>query len=103
MEPAVSDILQRLASEPAEADRFFAAPGPWLDAADVELSADDRAALLHLDRDALLYLADADRVEPPLAPEHPASRAGSPWVTPLLVGWGCVAFVLLWLWFGGGQ
>lgn len=87
--------MTRLASDSAFADRYFADPGPILDALDIP--EEDRRALPALDRDAVLYLAEAARVEPGLAAEHPSNHEGNRHMTVVIALWGCAAFVLAWL------
>ena len=94
----VQELLERLAEDPAFADRYFADPHAVLDTLD--LPEEEREALVRLDRDAVGYLGVADALERPLAEEHP--RRVPSWITPAIALWGCVAFVLLWLLVGGG-
>ncbi len=98
MLPPVRELLERLADDPIYADRYFADPKAAL--ARLDLPEEEWAALVQLDREAVLYLDVAAEFEPPLAHEHP--RQAAAWVTGAIALWGCLFFVLLWLLVGGG-
>lgn len=95
LDPRVRFLLDRLATDTSYADRFFADPRANL--AGLDLPDEERAALEDLDRAAVVYLADAARIEPELAPEHPSNSAANRHLTLVIALWGCAAFVLAWL------
>ncbi len=95
MVEGVRDLLDRLASDEAFADVYFADPNAWLETTD--LPAEEREALRNLDRDAVGYLATARDVEPPRAEEHPKNRPGQRHLTLWLGLWGCVAYIGIWI------
>jgi len=95
MDPRTGRLMSRLASDPAFADRYFAEPGPVLDEFDIPET--DRAALPALDREAVIYLAEAGRLEPQVAAEHPSNNASNRHMTVVIALWGCAAFVIAWL------
>lgn len=96
MNTQVDALLTRLARDPLYADAFFADRVGHLAALD--MPAADREALVHLDREAVLYMAVADAVEPNMAPEHAGNRPSNSHLTAVLAMWCCVAYVLFWLW-----
>jgi hypothetical protein len=95
MDPQVQTLLSRLAADPAFADRYFADPEAILEGMDIPEA--DRQALPSLDREAVLYMADAGRIEPEVAEEHPSNHAGNRHLTVAIALWGCVVFVAAWL------
>ncbi len=99
MRPPVKELLERLAVDPEFADRFFA--GPDLVLEEMGVDASDREALVRLDRDAVMYMAGVEEIEPSRALEHPSNNAQNRWMTPLIGLWGCAAYVVFWLLFGG--
>jgi hypothetical protein len=99
MRPPLKQLLERLAVDSEFADRFFA--GPDLVLEEMGVDASDWEALARLDRDAVLYMVDVETHEPGIAVEHPSNNAQNRWVTPLIGLWGCAAYVVFWLLFGG--
>ncbi len=100
MNPNVLGLMQRLARNPSEADRFFLDPEDYL--RDEPIPPEDREALISLDRDALLYFDVAEDMEPGLAKEHPSNKVKGRHAATIAIGiWGCVAYVLFWLLAGG--
>ncbi len=95
MDPQVRTLLSRLQADSGFADRYFANPGAVL--AELQIPEPERAALATLNRDAVLYLGEAERVEPKLAPEHPTNNTGNRHMTVVIALWGCAAFVVAWL------
>jgi len=98
MHPTVQDLLSQLSNDPGFADRFFADPVPSLHTAGVP--PEEWAALMNLDREALVYMGEAAQFEPELAPEHPDNHHGNRWVTAAIGLWCCAAFVVFWLFAG---
>ncbi len=100
MNPNVLGLMQRLARNRCEADRFFLDPEDYL--RDEPIPAEDRQALASLDREALLYFDVAEDIEPGMAKEHPSNQAKGRHFATLAIGlWGCAAYVIFWLLLGG--
>jgi hypothetical protein len=95
MHPQVRDLMTRLASDPAFADRYFADPEAVLE--ELDIPEEDREVLPQLDRDAVLYMSHAVTLEPEMAAEHPTNHSGNRHMTIVIALWGCAAFVLTWI------
>lgn len=94
MDPTVQTLLQRLATDAAFANAFFADRDRHLD--QLPLEEGTREALRHLDRDALMWREVAVELEPQVEREHLAEHRG-PWITAALGLWLCAAYVFFWV------
>jgi hypothetical protein len=95
MDPQVRNLMTRIAADPEFADLYFRDPQAIL--ADLDIPEADREVLPTLDREAVLYMGDAARIEPEMAAEHPSNSTSNRHMTVVIALWGCAAFVLTWL------